>query len=125
MDYTFDSPLELFNKKKYVSICAPMVRYSKLGFRMLVRKYGCDLACTPMIMADSFVQSKKARDSEFTTNHSDRPLVVQFASNNAKDFADAVELVAPYVPFISKCFILVHRFCDAVDLNCGCPQRCC
>jgi len=27
----------------------------------------------------------------------DRPLVVQFASNNAKDFADATELVAPYV----------------------------
>lgn len=27
----------------------------------------------------------------------DRPLVVQFASNNAKDFADAVELVTAYV----------------------------
>ena len=27
----------------------------------------------------------------------DRPLVVQFASNNAKDFADAAELVTPYV----------------------------
>ena len=27
----------------------------------------------------------------------DRPLLVQFASNNAKDFADAVELVTPYV----------------------------
>lgn len=25
----------------------------------------------------------------------DRPLVVQFAANNAKDFADAAELVAP------------------------------
>lgn len=39
----------------------------------------------------------------------DRPLVVQFAASNAKDFADAAELVAP--------------FADGVDLNCGCPQR--
>ena len=40
----------------------------------------------------------------------DRPLVVQFAARNGKEFADAAELVAP--------------FADAVDLNCGCPQRC-
>ena len=39
----------------------------------------------------------------------DRPLVVQFAASNARDFADAAELVAP--------------FADGVDLNCGCPQR--
>lgn len=48
-----------------------------------------------MIMSDSFVQSPKARDSEFTTCSNDRPLVVQFAANNAKDFADAAELVFP------------------------------
>ena len=39
----------------------------------------------------------------------DRPLVVQFAANNAEHFARAAEMVAP--------------FADAVDLNCGCPQR--
>ena len=35
---------------------------------MLVRKYGCDLAYTPMIVSESFVLSGKARDVEFTTN---------------------------------------------------------
>ena len=35
--------------------------------------------------------------------------MVQFAARNGKEFADAAELVAP--------------FADAVDLNCGCPQR--
>lgn len=100
--------MELFSEKDVVRICAPMVRYSKLPFRMLVRKYGCDLVHTPMIVSDSFVKSAKARDVEFTTCKGDRPLVVQFAANNAKDFADAAELVAPYA--------------DAVDLNCGCPQ---
>ena len=86
-----------------------------------------------MIVSDSFIQSSKARDNEFTTadgkcssymylslklgmtNKScllpegDRPLVVQFAAHDAKEFADAAELIAP--------------FADGVDLNCGCPQR--
>ncbi|PFX29942.1 tRNA-dihydrouridine(20a/20b) synthase [NAD(P)+]-like [Stylophora pistillata] len=86
-----------------------MVRYSKLSFRTLVRRYGCDLAYTPMIVSDSFVKSVKARDMEFTTNPADRPLIVQFAASNPKDFADAAEIIAP--------------FSDGVDLNCGCPQR--
>lgn len=62
-----------------------------------------------MIMADSFVQSAKARDNEFTTNKSDVPLVVQFAAKTVDDFVGAAEMVAPYA--------------GGVDLNCGCPQR--
>ncbi|XP_033745315.1 LOW QUALITY PROTEIN: tRNA-dihydrouridine(20a/20b) synthase [NAD(P)+]-like [Pecten maximus] len=108
--HVWKKPLELFEvQEKPVKICAPMVRYSKLAFRMLVRKYGCDLAFTPMIISESFIKSVKARDSEFTTCKEDRPLVVQFAANNAKDLADAAEIIAPYA--------------DGVDLNCGCPQR--
>lgn len=81
----------------------------RLEFRTLVRNYGCDLCFSPMIMADSFIASAKARNNEFTTNDLDSPLIVQFAATNATDFANAAELVAPY--------------CDGVDLNCGCPQR--
>ncbi|XP_062509240.1 tRNA-dihydrouridine(20a/20b) synthase [NAD(P)+]-like [Corticium candelabrum] len=62
-----------------------------------------------MIVSKSFIESPKARDAEFTTNQEDRPIVVQFAASSAKELADAAELVAP--------------FADAVDLNCGCPQR--
>ncbi|XP_066298743.1 tRNA-dihydrouridine(20a/20b) synthase [NAD(P)+]-like isoform X2 [Branchiostoma lanceolatum] len=101
--------VELFQPGKVVHVCAPMVRYSKLPFRALVRRYNCDLAFTPMIIAESFVKSLKARDSEFTTNSSDRPLVVQFAARDAVTLADASEIVAPYS--------------DGIDLNCGCPQR--
>ena len=67
-------------------ICAPMVRYSKLPFRMLVRLYDCDVAYTPMIMANSFSSSQAARDNEFTTNPADRPLIVQFAANKVEEF---------------------------------------
>jgi tRNA-dihydrouridine synthase 4 len=83
-----------------VKMCAPMVRYSK---------YNCDVTFTPMIVSDSFIKSQKARDTDFTTSPDDTPLVVQFAASDAVQFGDAAELVAPY--------------CDAVDLNCGCPQR--
>uniref|UniRef100_T2MH84 tRNA-dihydrouridine synthase n=1 Tax=Hydra vulgaris TaxID=6087 RepID=T2MH84_HYDVU len=101
--------MNLFEEKDLVYICAPMVRYSKQPFRHLVRRYNCDLAYTPMIMADSFIKSIEARDSDFTTNKDDRPLVVQFAANNAEDLALAAEIIYPYA--------------DGVGLNCGCPQR--
>uniref|UniRef100_A0A1B6M4W7 tRNA-dihydrouridine(20a/20b) synthase [NAD(P)+] n=1 Tax=Graphocephala atropunctata TaxID=36148 RepID=A0A1B6M4W7_9HEMI len=103
------SIVKLFEEKPLVKVCAPMVRYSKLQFRSLVRQYNCDLCFTPMIMADSFVKSAKARDNDFTTNEDDRPLIVQFAANNVEEFVSAAEIVSPY--------------CDGVDLNCGCPQR--
>uniref|UniRef100_A0A8C6YD16 DUS-like FMN-binding domain-containing protein n=1 Tax=Naja naja TaxID=35670 RepID=A0A8C6YD16_NAJNA len=62
------NPVDLFDSEPIVKICAPMVRYSKLSFRTLVRKYDCDLCYTPMIIAADFVRSLKARHSEFTTN---------------------------------------------------------
>lgn len=101
--------LQLFATKPLVTVCAPMVRYSKLAFRTLVRRHGVDVAFTPMIIADCFVRSRAARDVEFTTHAQDRPLVVQFAANDAEVFSAAVEYVAPHA--------------DGVDLNCGCPQR--
>ena len=57
----------MFDENRFLRISAPMVRYSKLAFRTLVRLYDVDLAFTPMIVADSFKASLKARDSELTT----------------------------------------------------------
>ncbi|NXG20163.1 DUS4L synthase, partial [Grallaria varia] len=102
-------PMDLFRSGQVVKICAPMVRYSKLAFRTLVRKYSCDLCYTPMIVAADFVRSAKARDSEFTTNKGDHPLIVQFAAKEAQVLCDAACIISP--------------FADGIDLNCGCPQR--
>ncbi|CAK1553663.1 unnamed protein product [Leptosia nina] len=105
--------IQLFNdaqyNETYLKICAPMVRYSKVQFRNLVKKYKVDMAFTPMILANSFCQNSKARTNEFLTTKDDTPLIVQFAANNINDFLDASKLVYPYA--------------DGVDLNCGCPQR--
>ena len=105
--------MEMFREARvnrtYLKVQAPMVRYSKLAFRLLCLEYGCDIVYTPMIMADCFHKSQFARDSDFSTNMHDGPLVVQFAANNPTDFSLASQLVAP--------------FCDGIDLNCGCPQH--
>ncbi len=105
------SPLQLLNDPEipYLRICAPMVRYSKLAFRQVVRNYNVDVAFTPMILSDVFKYSKEAKEIEFQTNEQDQPVVVQFAASNATDLADAAELVA--------------RYSNGVDLNCGCPQK--
>lgn len=89
-------------------VAAPMVRYSKLPFRTLVRDYGCDLVYTPMILAKEFSSHHMARNSDFSSNARDRPLVVQFAANDPVILGKACEMVLPYT--------------DAIGINCGCPQ---
>ncbi|KAJ3213211.1 tRNA-dihydrouridine(20a/20b) synthase [NAD(P)+]-like protein [Clydaea vesicula] len=104
------SPLDLLtNTKSSLNICAPMVRYSKLPFRELVKQYGVDVLYTPMILADVFKNSAISREVDFQTSINDSPVIVQFGAANSKDLADASELVAKY--------------CSGVDINCGCPQK--
>ena len=90
-------------------ILAPMVGASELAFRLLCRRYGTQLAYTPMMSAQKFASSQTYREDEFHTCPQDRPLVCHFAANNPEDFAQAARLV--------------ESSCDAIDLNLGCPQR--
>lgn len=86
------------------------------------------LAYTPMLHARLFKEQAKFRDAHFQPAKEslaskekspadlyldgnptmDRPLFVQFCANKPEDFLEAAQYVAPY--------------CDAVDLNLGCPQ---
>jgi len=90
-------------------ILAPMVGASELAFRMLCRKYGAQLAYTPMMSSELFVRDEAYRIAEFQTIPEDRPLVCHFSANNPETFAAAAKLCE-------------HQ-CDAIDLNLGCPQR--
>ncbi|KAF1742260.1 hypothetical protein MXB_2112 [Myxobolus squamalis] len=100
--------IKLFKTRTYVRMSAPMVRYSK---------YEVDVAFTPMILADSFIKSDKAREADFCTDTSkkiiftsdDRPLIVQFGANDG--------------PSLVKAISYICNFCDGVDINCGCPQN--
>lgn len=131
---------ESIGSPKY--IVAPMVDQSEFAWRMLTRSFLPEaqrpsvLAYTPMFHARLFAESQKYRDSHFqptlssklipTTNTNtttttlpdapyldgnpsiDRPLFVQFCANDPASLLAAASLAAPY--------------CDAVDLNLGCPQ---
>lgn len=115
-------------------IVAPMVDRSDLAWRLLTRSYLDEerskelLAYTPMFHARLFKEQVKFRDAHFQPTREslvskekstadlyldgnpaiDRPLSVQFCANKPDDLFEAAQYVAPY--------------CDAVDLNLGCPQ---
>lgn len=116
-----------------------MVDQSEFAWRMLSRSFiplssqRDLLAYTPMLHARMFNETAKFRDNHFqplrssleapspiSSTHTpteafldgntaiDRPLFVQFCANNPDELLGAAKYVAP--------------FCDAVDLNLGCPQ---
>ncbi|KAJ6031704.1 tRNA-dihydrouridine(16/17) synthase, partial [Penicillium herquei] len=122
---------ESLGSPKY--IVAPMVDRSEFAWRMLSRSFLPPdeqkelLAYSPMYHARLFREQVKVRSSHFQPTRGsagdaskpdelfldgnpafDRPLFVQFCANDPNDFLEAAKHVAPY--------------CDAVDLNLGCPQ---
>lgn len=106
---TSSSSSSSFTYQDLVKIQAPMVRCSRPPFRKLCRLWGTDISYTHMIVAESFVKSAEARHSDFALYEGEDRLVVQLAGKDPVLVAQAAAYVAPY--------------CDAVDLNCGCPQR--
>ncbi|OJI85178.1 hypothetical protein ASPTUDRAFT_41331 [Aspergillus tubingensis CBS 134.48] len=121
---------ESIGSPKY--IIAPMVDRSEFAWRMLTRSFMTPedqkkvLAYSPMYHARLFREQENVRVQHFHPTRAaagkgedespyldgnpsfDRPLFVQFCANNPDDFLEAARHVAPY--------------CDAVDLNLGCPQ---
>ncbi|KAH8595762.1 dihydrouridine synthase-domain-containing protein [Bisporella sp. PMI_857] len=119
-------------------VLAPMVDQSEFAWRLLTRSFmspdSKDLvAYTPMLHARMFGETPKFRDAHFQPLRTswaqhpdsgsppassaayldgnpgiDRPLFTQFCANDPDELLKAAKYVAP--------------FCDAVDLNLGCPQ---
>lgn len=124
-------------------ILAPMVDQSEFAWRLLTRSFlppdlrTSIIAYSPMLHAKLFAESPKYRASHFEALKPplilaepadfeqqksfteedahldgnpkvDRPLFVQFCANDPEYFLQAAQIVQPY--------------CDAVDLNLGCPQ---
>jgi tRNA-dihydrouridine synthase 1 len=89
-------------------VCAPMVNQSELAFRMLVRRYGCNVCYTPMLHAGNFATMPEYREENFVSCPQDRPLIAQFCGNDPKDVLAAAKFLEGKV--------------DGIDLNFGCPQ---
>ncbi|GLC54740.1 hypothetical protein PLESTB_000901100 [Pleodorina starrii] len=90
---------------------APMVDQSELPFRLLCRRHGATCAYTPMLHARIFSQDKKYREEMLTSSPEDRPLLVQFCSNEPQHLLAAAQRVE------------AMGIADAIDINFGCPQR--
>lgn len=99
----------IFSYKDLVKVQAPMVRCSRPPFRKLCRLWGTDISYTHMIVSECFVRSQEARDADFALYLGESRLVTQLAGHDGPIIGEAARLVAP--------------FCDAVDINCGCPQK--
>jgi tRNA-dihydrouridine synthase 1 len=143
------APAKLHGRAFYESIgspkyiIAPMVDQSEFAWRMLTRSFlppdlrSSILAYSPMLHAKLFADTPKYRAQHFEplkppltmadppdpehfnvmaegdmyldgNPEFDRPLFVQFCANDPDVFFNAAKIVQPY--------------CDAVDLNLGCPQ---
>jgi len=86
-----------------------MVEQSELAYRMLCRKYGAQLCYTPMLHSPQYADIDVYRKKFFTTCPEDRPLIAQFCGNDPSVLLRAAKQIEDY--------------CDAVDINLGCPQR--
>lgn len=89
-------------------ILAPLAGVSDLPFRMMQRRYGCDLAFTEMISARSLVYGSKQSLTMLETREEDRPLGVQLLGNDPEMLVRALDILHP-MPFCM------------VDINAACP----
>ncbi|KAA8894196.1 dihydrouridine synthase-domain-containing protein [Sphaerosporella brunnea] len=97
------------------TVVAPMVEQSELAWRLLSRRHSPEntLCYTPMFHSRLFATTSVYRQQSFQPPHldgapADRPVFVQFCSNDPEDLLGAAKEVEAH--------------CDAVDLNLGCPQ---
>ncbi|EIM80469.1 Dus-domain-containing protein [Stereum hirsutum FP-91666 SS1] len=110
----YDFYREVLGSPKYIG--APMVDQSELAWRKLSRRYGVQVAYTPMINAKMFSMNnrKPYRELAFNTvlgeegGPGDRPLIVQFCANDPEQLLTSAKVLESH--------------CDAIDINLGCPQ---
>lgn len=91
-------------------ILAPMAGVSDFSFRMLNRKFGCELAFVEMINCRSISHKSKHTQRMLFSNKDDRPLGVQLLGCELKFVQKAMEVINGY------------EF-DILDFNAACPVR--
>ena len=91
-------------------VMAPMAGYTDLPFRLLVRRLGCELACTEMVSAEGLVRNIPLTRSILKTVPEDHPLSVQLFGSNPEVMAQAAVLAG-------------EAGADIIDINMGCSVK--
>lgn len=91
-------------------VMAPMAGYTDLPFRLLVRRLGCELACTEMVSAEGLVRRVPLTWSLLRSDPQDHPLSVQLFGSKAEVMGQAAELIA-------------GTSADIIDINMGCSVK--
>lgn len=91
-------------------ILAPMAGVSDLPFRMLNRKFGCELAFVEMINCRSVSHKSKRTGQMLSTQENDRPLGIQILGCEPK--------------FIHKALGILEKYdFELLDFNAACPAK--
>jgi tRNA-dihydrouridine synthase B len=89
-------------------ILAPMAGITDLPFRMICRRYGCELAFVEMTSAKALVYENRKTEKMIVTRPDDRPLGIQ--------------LLGTDVEFILKALDIIRKYeYDIIDFNAACP----
>lgn len=91
-------------------LLAPMAGFTNLAFRRIVKRLGCGLTTTEMVMAHGIVRDHPRTLALAELSPEERPAGVQIAGGEPDVLAEAAER-------------LVDRGADLVDVNMGCPVR--
>lgn len=91
-------------------ILSPMAGVSDLPFRLINRKFGCELAFNEMINARSLSYKSKKTKFMLSTNSQDRPLGIQLLGCEPDFIQRALDILKEY------------EF-DLLDFNAACPAK--
>jgi tRNA-dihydrouridine synthase B len=91
-------------------ILAPMSGVSDLPFRLINRKFGCELAFMEMINARCLGYKSRKTEKLLSTHTKDKPLGVQLLGSKEE--------------FILKALDIINKYAfDVLDFNAACPER--
>lgn len=92
-------------------LLAPMEDVTDIGFRLMCRRLGADMAYSEFVSADAIVRLVNRSLQKLVIDPAERPSVIQIYGRDPKTMADAAQIV------------IEQAHPDIIDLNFGCPVK--
>ena len=92
------------------TVLAPLAGITNLPFRLIARRFGCEMCFTEMISANGLIRKSSKTVEYLKTSPEDQPLGVQLFGADPVILAQAAVIVSEYHPAV-------------IDINMGCPVK--